>query len=110
MSEALGALRRFTDAESTHPVTPTDIEAITDMAALAHSRSEPGARSGGWIASPWRRIGRAAALLLAAVGLASLFTASVSVEDGRLTKGKLVVISVFGTGFTWGSALIRWSY
>jgi hypothetical protein len=84
MREALGALRRFTDAESTHPVTPTDIEAITDMAALAHSRSEPGARSGGWIVSPWRRVGRAAALLLAAVGLASLFAVQISVEDGRL--------------------------
>jgi hypothetical protein len=88
-SQALGALRRFTDAESTHPVTPTDIEAITDMAALAQPRAERGAplvaEQGAVIASPWRRVGRAAAMVLAAVGLASLFAAEVTVADGRLT-------------------------
>jgi 3-oxoacyl-[acyl-carrier-protein] synthase-3 len=35
---------------------------------------------------------------------------AMAVEDGRLTKGKLVVLSSFGAGFTWGSALIRWAY
>ncbi len=33
-----------------------------------------------------------------------------AVADGRLTKGKLVLIASFGAGFTWGSALVRWAY
>jgi len=32
------------------------------------------------------------------------------VEDGRITKGKLVCCASFGSGFTWGSTLIRWAY
>ncbi|MFH1263712.1 MAG: beta-ketoacyl-ACP synthase III [Pseudomonadota bacterium] len=35
---------------------------------------------------------------------------AMAVEDGRLTKGKLLVIASFGAGFTWGSSLIRWAY
>ena len=33
-----------------------------------------------------------------------------AVEDGRLTKGKLVLCASFGAGFTWGASLIRWAY
>lgn len=33
-----------------------------------------------------------------------------AIEDGRLTKGKLVLCASFGAGFTWGASLIRWSY
>lgn len=33
-----------------------------------------------------------------------------AVQDGRLTKGKLVLCASFGAGFTWGASLIRWSY
>jgi len=33
----------------------------------------------------------------------------VSYEDGRLKEGDLVVLCVFGAGFTWGSALLRWT-
>ncbi len=33
-----------------------------------------------------------------------------AVEDGRLTKGKLVLLASFGAGFTWGATLLRWSY
>jgi 3-oxoacyl-[acyl-carrier-protein] synthase-3 len=33
-----------------------------------------------------------------------------AVEDGRLTKGKLVLIASFGAGFTWGASLIRWAF
>jgi 3-oxoacyl-[acyl-carrier-protein] synthase-3 len=29
-------------------------------------------------------------------------------EDGRLRAGDLVLLSGFGAGMTWGSALIRW--
>jgi len=29
-------------------------------------------------------------------------------QDGRLKRGDLVVITSFGAGFTWGSALMRW--
>ena len=32
------------------------------------------------------------------------------VEDGRITKGKLVCLASFGAGFTWGSTLLRWCY
>ena len=35
---------------------------------------------------------------------------AMAVEDERLTKGKLALITSFGAGFTWGAALIRWSY
>lgn len=28
--------------------------------------------------------------------------------DGRLTPGRLVAVAAFGSGFTWGSMLIRW--
>jgi 3-oxoacyl-[acyl-carrier-protein] synthase III len=35
---------------------------------------------------------------------------AMAVEDGRLTKGKLVVIASFGAGFTWGAGLIRWAF
>jgi 3-oxoacyl-[acyl-carrier-protein] synthase-3 len=31
-----------------------------------------------------------------------------AVSDGRLTSGKLVAVAAFGSGFTWGSMLIRW--
>lgn len=31
-----------------------------------------------------------------------------AVEAGRITKGDLVCLAAFGSGFTWGSALIRW--
>lgn len=35
---------------------------------------------------------------------------AMAVDDGRLTKGKLVLLASFGAGFTWGATLIRWSY
>lgn len=35
---------------------------------------------------------------------------SMAVDDGRLTKGKLVLCASFGAGFTWGASLIRWAY
>lgn len=31
-----------------------------------------------------------------------------AVSDGRLTSGRLVAVAAFGSGFTWGSMLIRW--
>lgn len=29
-------------------------------------------------------------------------------EEGKINKGDLVVLAAFGSGFTWGSAIIRW--
>jgi 3-oxoacyl-[acyl-carrier-protein] synthase-3 len=29
-------------------------------------------------------------------------------EAGKIKKGDLVVLAAFGSGFTWGSAIIRW--
>jgi 3-oxoacyl-[acyl-carrier-protein] synthase-3 len=29
-------------------------------------------------------------------------------EEGRVKEGDLVCLAAFGSGFTWGSALIRW--
>ena len=29
-------------------------------------------------------------------------------DDGRLTDGDLVLLSGFGAGMTWGSAVLRW--
>jgi 3-oxoacyl-[acyl-carrier-protein] synthase-3 len=34
---------------------------------------------------------------------------SEAVADGRIMPGMLVCLAAFGSGFTWGSALIRWS-
>ena len=31
-----------------------------------------------------------------------------AVEQGRLARGELLVLTAFGSGFTWGSAAIRW--
>ena len=31
-----------------------------------------------------------------------------AVKDGRIKSGDLVVLTAFGSGFTWGSAVIRW--
>jgi 3-oxoacyl-[acyl-carrier-protein] synthase-3 len=31
-----------------------------------------------------------------------------AVEDGRIKRGDLVCLTAFGSGFTWGAALIRW--
>ena len=31
-----------------------------------------------------------------------------AVEDGKIGRGDLVCLAAFGSGFTWGSALIRW--
>jgi len=33
---------------------------------------------------------------------------SEAVRDGRLNRGDLVCFTAFGSGFTWGSALLRW--
>jgi 3-oxoacyl-[acyl-carrier-protein] synthase-3 len=33
-----------------------------------------------------------------------------AVAAGRLAKGDLVILSAFGAGFTWGSALLKWAY
>jgi len=33
----------------------------------------------------------------------------VALDDGRLKEGDLVVLCAFGAGFTWGSALLRWT-
>ena len=30
-------------------------------------------------------------------------------EEGKIKAGDLVCLAAFGSGFTWGSALIRWS-
>ena len=30
-------------------------------------------------------------------------------EEGKIKEGDLVVLAAFGSGFTWGSAIIRWS-
>jgi 3-oxoacyl-[acyl-carrier-protein] synthase-3 len=32
----------------------------------------------------------------------------VSVRDGRIKRGDLLLLEAFGGGFTWGSALVRW--
>jgi 3-oxoacyl-[acyl-carrier-protein] synthase III len=32
----------------------------------------------------------------------------VAVRDGRIKPGQLILLEAFGSGFTWGSALIRW--
>ena len=29
-------------------------------------------------------------------------------EQGRIKEGDLVVLAAFGSGFTWGSVMIRW--
>ena len=29
-------------------------------------------------------------------------------EQGKIKSGDLVVLAAFGSGFTWGSAIIRW--
>ena len=29
-------------------------------------------------------------------------------EQGKIKEGGLVVLAAFGSGFTWGSAIIRW--
>ncbi|MFK9780954.1 3-oxoacyl-[acyl-carrier-protein] synthase III C-terminal domain-containing protein [Escherichia coli] len=29
-------------------------------------------------------------------------------QDGRIKDGDLVCLAAFGSGFVWGSALIRW--
>lgn len=31
-----------------------------------------------------------------------------ALEEGRLKEGELLMLAAFGSGFTWGSALIRW--
>lgn len=31
-----------------------------------------------------------------------------AVQQGRIKEGDLVVLAAFGSGFTWGSAIIRW--
>ncbi len=31
-----------------------------------------------------------------------------AVEEGRITDGDLVCLTAFGSGFTWGAALVRW--
>jgi len=35
---------------------------------------------------------------------------SEAVQKGKVKKGDLVCLAAFGSGFTWGSALIRWAY
>ena len=32
-----------------------------------------------------------------------------AIDDGRLRSGSLVLLSAFGSGFTWGAGVIRWS-
>jgi 3-oxoacyl-[acyl-carrier-protein] synthase-3 len=29
-------------------------------------------------------------------------------RDGRIAPGQLVSLTAFGSGFTWGSAVVRW--
>jgi 3-oxoacyl-[acyl-carrier-protein] synthase-3 len=31
-----------------------------------------------------------------------------ALAEGRLQRGELLVLTAFGSGFTWGSAAIRW--
>ena len=31
-----------------------------------------------------------------------------AVCDGRLERGELLLLTAFGSGFTWGSAAVRW--
>ena len=31
-----------------------------------------------------------------------------AVDEGRIKQGDLVCLTAFGSGFTWGAALIRW--
>ena len=31
-----------------------------------------------------------------------------ALKEGKIKSGDLVCLAVFGSGFTWGSALIRW--
>jgi len=31
-----------------------------------------------------------------------------AIEQGKVKKGDVVVLAAFGSGFTWGSALIKW--
>jgi 3-oxoacyl-[acyl-carrier-protein] synthase-3 len=30
------------------------------------------------------------------------------VQSGRLKRGDVLVLTAFGSGFTWGSAVLRW--
>jgi 3-oxoacyl-[acyl-carrier-protein] synthase-3 len=31
-----------------------------------------------------------------------------ALEQGRLARGDLLLLTAFGSGFTWGSAAVRW--
>jgi 3-oxoacyl-[acyl-carrier-protein] synthase-3 len=31
-----------------------------------------------------------------------------ALDQGRLARGELLILTAFGSGFTWGSAAIRW--
>jgi 3-oxoacyl-[acyl-carrier-protein] synthase-3 len=31
-----------------------------------------------------------------------------ALKEGRIKKGDIVVLTAFGSGYTWGSAVIRW--
>ena len=33
-----------------------------------------------------------------------------AVATGKLQKGALVLLTTFGAGYTWGSALLEWSF
>jgi len=32
----------------------------------------------------------------------------IAIEDGRIKRGDLVMLTAFGSGYTWASAAIRW--
>ena len=38
----------------------------------------------------------------------ALWALDEAVRDGTIAKGKLVLLTAFGGGLTWGSSLIRW--
>ena len=33
---------------------------------------------------------------------------SEAVEDGKINKGKNIILAAFGSGFAWASAVIKW--
>jgi 3-oxoacyl-[acyl-carrier-protein] synthase-3 len=92
------------EALSTHGYQPTDLDLLIPHQANLRISQYVQKQLGLSDAQVMNTIQKTGNTTAASIPIAI----SMALEEGRIKKGDLVCLAAFGSGFAWGSALIRW--
>ncbi len=104
---ALGCFERSaTGMLEKHGLKPADLRAFCGHQANLRVLEEVGRRVGVTAEQHWHNVEVCGNQ--GAAGVITAFTSRLQVEEPNLRDGDLFLLTVFGSGFTTGSALLRW--